>query len=100
MNEAKRSELSGVAGSEPVSCPCQLWARTDGRPTNHHPNCEHYNDSLIPVWRFSSGDGTSFVTDREPTCVDLIEASETEISVSREEMHREIYEHLQEFGGF
>ena len=89
-----------VALCSASSCACALWARTDGKLTNHHPNCPHYNDSLIVVWRFRNADGTSYVTDREPTCAELIEASESEITVSREEMHREVYDHLGEFAGF
>jgi hypothetical protein len=71
------------------------WARIDGLLTNHHPNCPHYNDSLIDVWRVSY-EGSSYVVDREPTPDQL---GEGEI-VTKEKMHREIFENLPEFMGF
>lgn len=79
-------------------CNCINWARVEtitGPLPNHHPRCLHYNDSLIDVWRVSY-DGGGYVTDTEPNPDDL-ENGET---VTREKMHRECYEQLQEFAGF
>ncbi len=84
-------------------CPnnCMNWCRDDIRVkdgaihpmTNHHPRCEHVNDSLMDVWRVSL-DGSSYVTHEEPC--DLGDG----LKVTPEKMHREIYEHLPEFDGF
>lgn len=90
-------------------CECINWARLDitgGYPnikgngvpfvaTNHHPRCEHYNDSLIDVWKVSY-DGQSFYQKTEPQ-QDELEGSET---VTKERMHSEIFDQLAEFNGF
>jgi len=76
-------------------CPnkCLTWCRYGGeKPTNHHPNCEHVDASLIPVWRVQL-DGSSYLTDEKP------DKDET-VTVTEERMHREIYEQLPEFMGF
>jgi hypothetical protein len=49
--------------------------------------------SLIDVWRVSY-DGASYVRDSEPL------EHHHEETVTREKMHREIYEQLPEFQGF
>lgn len=67
--------------------------------TNHHPRCEYVDASLIPVWRFTH-DGSSYVTDQRPSHGALSEAQESEVIVTEEKMHREIYDHLKEFAGF
>lgn len=92
----RERELRASAGSAP-SCACETWARTDGKLTNHHPNCPRYNDSLIDVWRVAY-DGTSYVTDHEPT-IEAEEISGVE-TVTKERMHRELYENLPDFTGF
>ena len=50
-------------------CECLNWARCTSIDLkspmpNHHPNCQHYNASLMDVWRVTL-DGASYVTDRE-----------------------------------
>lgn len=67
--------------------------------TNHHPRCEYVDASLIDVWRFSCG-GSSYVVDREPSSDAALEAQESEVRITKEKMHCEIYEHLSEFDGF
>lgn len=90
--------LEGV-GHQPlvVLCECKNWARLfDGihdKGTEHHPNCPRVDDSLIDVWRVSY-DGSSYVTDIEP---DDLPACE---KVTKEKMHREIYDQLPEHVGF
>ena len=76
-------------------CPnnCLMWCRTDGSKTNHHPRCQHVDASLIDVWRVSY-DGASYVLAARPL------PTHHEETVTREKMHREIYENLPEFGGF
>lgn len=100
-NDTKQQDGTGLAGDAGSGlhwpCPhnCLNWCRADGSMTNHHPSCEYVDESLIDVWRVSF-DGASYVTDREPTDE---ETSEGE-TVTRERMHREIYEQLPEFNGF
>lgn len=90
-------------------CECLNWPRgitpeksygrtKDGVPllTNHHPNCQHYNDSLIDVWKVTV-DGSSCYVDNEQDALDTVGDSGT---VSQEKMHKEIFEHLPEFEGF
>lgn len=76
-------------------CECMNWCRLGGPLTNHHPNCARYNDSLIDVWKVSF-DGSYYYTDREPGDDELW----GEEVVTKEKMHREIYEELPEFQGF
>jgi hypothetical protein len=57
--------------------------------------CPHYNDSLIDVWKVSY-DGQSYYTDREPS-TDELEDGET---VTKEKMHKEVFDQLPEFEGF
>lgn len=66
--------------------------------TNHHPNCEHYNDSLIDVWEVSDGNSSYFTHEKEAA---EAEARESEsVTITQTKMHREIYENLPEFNGF
>ena len=84
-------------------CRCQSWCRTgkiygrtkDGIPIieNHHPNCEHYNDTLIDVW-VARCDGMSYVSD-----VEIAPEHEDE-TITKEKMHLEVYVQLREFDGF
>ena len=86
-------------------CPnnCLNWCRTDGSKTNHHPNCEHVDASLIDVWRVSSG-GSSYVThdeaDAKEASICYTDDEHWPVTVTKEKMHREIYEQLPEFEGF
>lgn len=79
--------------------PEKWYGRTrDGAPlmANHHPNCPHYNDSLIDVWKVTV-DGRSCYVDNEQDALDTVGDSG---SVSKEKMHKEIFNHLPEFEGF
>ena len=69
--------------------------------TNHHPRCKHVDASLIDVWRVSL-DGTSYVTDSEADAMEAVkvECASDVPTVTKEQMHREIYENLPEFDGF
>jgi hypothetical protein len=90
-------------------CDCMVWARDNiGAPytnlkgkhvpfvlTNHHPHCEHFNDSLIDVWKVQYG--TEFYyTEHEP----IAEEMESGEIVTKEKMHKEVFEQLPEFEGF
>lgn len=104
--ETRNPASDGAANPQ---CECIYWCRADiaqhgrradGLPilTHHHPRCEHYNDSLIDVWRVS--DGSSHYYDQNE------EAAKSEadvcdgITIEKVQMHREVYEQLPEFGGF
>lgn len=63
--------------------------------TNHHPNCPHYNDSLMDVWKVTDGFCSSY-TDSEQDAKDTFVRE----SIVKEKMHREVFEHLPEFEGF
>lgn len=87
---------------------CQNWARADVKKyagkliaTNHHPNCPHYNDSLMDVWKISDG-STSCFTDNEQDARDTIGEGEewSDVKITKERMHREIFVNLPEFEGF
>lgn len=82
---------------EGMDCRCQNWARVDvnqmGHCTDHHPECEHFNDSLIDVFKVDI-DGTYYLTDEFPT--DLT-GQET---VTKTTIHKEVYDRLPEFEGF
>jgi hypothetical protein len=88
---------------------CQNWAR-DGRDSlaiggkllmpNHHPNCPHYNDSLMEVWKVTDG-ATNCYVEPEPDAKDTAqnEGGKTN-TITKIQMHREIFENLPEFDGF
>lgn len=87
-------------------CECTNWAgswfsrfRTSDKipiPTNHHPNCLKYNDSLIDVWK-TTVDGVSSYTINEQ---DALDSKGDNGIVTQEKMHKEVFENLPEFGGF
>src|SRR5688572_12638945 len=68
-NDHRRTQAhqGGKAMSEQnTPCPCANWARSINLKylTNHHPNCPHYNDSLMDVWKVSDGN-SSYYHDNE-----------------------------------
>lgn len=83
-------------------CECVNWARSVDLKylTNHHPNCPHYNDSLIDVWKMTVN-GVSAYMDNEQDVIDCCQDEfEDETTITKEKMHREVFEHLPEFEGF
>lgn len=93
-------------------CECVNWCRVIGPPynlrgryglplfTNHHPNCPHYNDSLIDVWKMTVN-GVSAYMDNEQDVTDCCQDElEDETTVTKEKMHREVFTNLPEFEGF
>lgn len=69
-------------------------------PTNHHANCPHYNESLMDVWKMTVN-GVSGYSDNAQDIEDWKQDEfEDETTVTKEKMHREIFEHLPEFEGF
>lgn len=71
--------------------------------TNHHPKCEHVDASLIDVWRVNvPGESGGLIVDSEAAAIDAArdETGEEPLEITKEKMHREIYENLPEFGGF
>lgn len=100
-------------------CECKNWPRginenplyaslksADGIPLlpNHHPNCSHYNHSLMDVWKVTHC-GTSCFVDNEQDANDTA-GSECDasggdtVSIVKTQMHREVFENLREFDGF
>ena len=82
-----------------LPCDCRTWARIyDGihdKGTNHHPRCPRVDDSLIDVWRVEY-DGAHYYETSEP---DRAEMHPEEV-VTKERMHRELFDRLPEFTGF
>lgn len=79
-----------------IDCECKNWCRMSidlNYLTDHHPNCEHYNDSLIDVWMVAYN-GQYYYDDKEPDGLGNGEI------VTKQKMHREVFEHLEEFDGF
>lgn len=89
---------------------CQSWPRVqvpykialDGLPlvTNHHPNCPYYNDSLMDVWKVTDGSATFFTDDEQDAKAESGAEDGYCATITREKMHREIFENLPEFEGF
>jgi hypothetical protein len=87
---------------------CQNWAR-DGRDSlkiggnlllpNHHPNCPHYNDSLVDVWKVTLDSVTCYV-DNETDATETAGQDEPKPAIVKEKMHREVFDNLPEFDGF
>lgn len=82
-----------------LPCDCRTWARIyDGihdKGTNHHPRCQRVDDSLIDVWRVEY-DGAHYYETSEP---DRAEMHPEEV-LTKERMHRELFDRLPEFAGF
>ncbi len=90
-------------------CPknCLSWCRCEPidlqRPAaNHHHACEHYNASLIDVWRVQTpGDAGGLIVDDEAIARQVAgEDDEAPLEVTKQQMHRECFEQLGEFNGF
>lgn len=81
-----------------MKCQCTQWARAINLKylTNHHPDCPRYNDSLIDVWKVSVGRLHCYVDNEQ----DAKDTSGEEGEIVKEQMHREVFEHLPEFNGF
>lgn len=86
---------------------CQNWERVEdpykirsreGLPlaTNHHPNCPHYNDSLMDVWMVGEGPALYFDNEKDA----LAEPIDPDMKVIKITMHREVFTNLPEFHGF
>lgn len=83
-------------------CECVNWARAVNLKylTNHHENCPHYNDSLMDVWKVTV-DGVSCYVDNEQDARETAgDEQRDDITVTKEKMHREVFDHLPEFEGF
>lgn len=89
--------IQEAMSTEP-NCPCANWARDIDLKylTNHHPNCPRYNDSLMDVWKVTV-DGVSCFVEHEQDAQDTVGDCGT---ITKEQMHREVFEHLPEFRGF
>ena len=79
---------------------CQNWARVDGKPTDHSPNCPYYNDSLIDVWKVTFDGVTCYVANEQDARETAGDEQNDYITVTQEKMHREIFNQMPEFPGF
>lgn len=81
-------------------CECANWARTVNLKyvTNHHPDCPHYNDSPMDVWKVTV-DGVSCYVDNELDARETAGDAQRD-NITKEKMHREVFENLPEFEGF
>lgn len=85
-----------------LECECSHWARMSGPLTNHHPQCSHFNDSLMDVWVARLGKQACYA-ETEAELKDMIGDEQDESdkpTISQEKMHRELFENLKEFDGF
>lgn len=94
-----------------MQCECINWARVEISPypwrgatglplvTNHHPNCKHYEDSLVDVWNVSDGSSTMVLTEEPDIKAEYGECAE-DLTVSKSKMHLECVEQLGEHDGF
>jgi len=96
-------------------CKCLHWARSFDTNTKlrdsagnplvplHHPNCEHFNDSLMDVWKVEL-DGCACYVETEEAAKDTAgepeDNGELLPTITKVKMHREIFENLREFDGF
>lgn len=89
---------------------CMNWVRCfdtrivnrDGIPVipHHHPNCPHYNDSLMDVW-VTEIDGNKAYCEHEVDARESIGEEGWEgAKVYQTKMHREVFENLPDFEGF
>lgn len=89
-------------------CPnnCMSWCReiTIGAPmTNHHPRCEYVDESLIDVWRVTiyPGDKAGCICGSEEEAREMAGDDPDEpMTITKEKMHREVFENLPDFVGF
>ena len=96
-------------------CECKNWVRginedplyanlksADGIPLlpNHSPNCPHYNDSLMDVYKVTVGGISCFVDNLQDAKDTAGEDDSGEVELTHEKMHREVFENLREFDGF
>ena len=92
-----RQAMTTTDKTEP--CDCMTWARTfDGvfdKSTNHHPRCPRVDETLIDVWRVEY-DGAYYFSDHEPDRADM----HPEEMITKQRMHRELFDRLPEFAGF
>jgi hypothetical protein len=83
-------------------CECVNWPReiNPNYLTNHHPDCKHYNDSLIDAYKVITNN-TFYYTEDENQVIDTIkDKTDSLIRIVKEKMHREVFENLPEFEGF
>lgn len=66
--------------------------------TSHTPECPHFNDSLIDVWKVTV-DGVSCYCDNE-TDANSTAAEDSNTTVEHMKMHREVLDQIPEFKGF
>lgn len=108
-SEKGQSKSVGTGdGSAFWPCPhnCHLWVRgitLEKAMTLHHPNCEHANATLIDVWRVTidPGDKGGCICGSEAEAREMAgDDPAAPMTITKEKMHREIFENLPDFAGF
>lgn len=101
--------LALAPGSPLWPCPnhCENWVRCEAidlrKPMpNHHSQCEHYNSSLIDVWRVTvPGEKGGCICGSEEEAREMAgDDPDAPMDITKERMHREVFENLPEFCGF
>ena len=101
MSNETTSEMPVAQPRLVLPCECRQWARiydgVEDKGTDHHPRCPHVDDSLIDVWRVTY-DFASYVVDYDVE--KFGEGIEEDATVTKERMHRELFDRMPEFAGF
>ena len=91
--------MNHFANIADLECECIGWCRSSILPmTDHHPNCPKYNDSLIDVWLVSDGQ-SKYYDINEKMAREVVE-EDPELTMTKVQLHKEIYDNLPEFDGF
>lgn len=82
-------------------CECHTWARTDGRVTNHHPDCEKFEEERFV--RITLEHGGTYIQPEAELGVLLDEIKDADVgakwTLELIEMTREEHDRLPEFEG-
>jgi len=82
-----------------TACRCLGWARVDGRMTNHHPDCENFEE--LRYVKVSCGGGSYVIPLSDIQNISHeFEDDDTELALTVVKMTREEYDRLPEFSGF
>ena len=82
-------------------CECTTWARTDGRLTNHHPNCKQFKqERFVRITLHGGGIYTQPADYLGPLLEEIAEAPPgTSWNVELVEMTQEEFDRMPEFEG-
>lgn len=87
--------------SKDGACECLGWARTDGRLTDHHPDCEQFEELRYLKVACHGGHYTVAFSGFPEIVHEFDECDDDlEVTLSIVKMTKEEYERLPEFNGF